>query len=159
MVLRHTFLATYLRAEGEEGDRGWDGWRASLMQWTWTWANSGRPWGTGRPDMLQSMGSQRVGHNWATEQQQHGWADETWERDGRGGKAPWVTGPLHRDLGVSVHGLNPKGLPSLSPEIQDYECILLLKKILSDLSSESEKPCLIINLVCVRLCVSIKTAS
>ena len=43
------------RAEGEEVVRGWDGWMASLMQWTWTWANSGRWWGTGRPDMLQSM--------------------------------------------------------------------------------------------------------
>ena len=28
-----------LRAEGEEGIRGWDGWMTSLMQWTWTWAN------------------------------------------------------------------------------------------------------------------------
>ena len=36
----------------------------------WTWENSGRWWGTGRPGMLQSMGSQRVGHDWATEQQQ-----------------------------------------------------------------------------------------
>ena len=33
-----------LRAEGEEGIRGWDGWMASLMQWTWTWANSRRWW-------------------------------------------------------------------------------------------------------------------
>ena len=59
-----------LRTEGEEGVRGWDGWIASLMQWTWTWANSGRWWGTERPGMLQSMGSQRVGHNWVVEQQQ-----------------------------------------------------------------------------------------
>ena len=49
-----------LRAEGEEGIRGWDGWMASPMQWTWTWANSGRWWGTGRPGMLQSMGSQKL---------------------------------------------------------------------------------------------------
>ena len=27
-----------LKAKGEEGGRGWDGWRASLIQWTWTWA-------------------------------------------------------------------------------------------------------------------------
>ena len=40
------------------------------VQWTWTWANFGRWWGTGRPGKLQSMGSQRVGHHWATEQQQ-----------------------------------------------------------------------------------------
>ena len=45
-----------LRAEGEEGNRGWDGWMASPVQWTWTWANFGRWWGTGRSGMLQSMG-------------------------------------------------------------------------------------------------------
>ena len=44
-----------LREEGEESVRGWDGWMASPMQWTWTWANSGRWWGTGRPGMPQSM--------------------------------------------------------------------------------------------------------
>ena len=49
-----------LRAEGEEGLRGWDGWMASLMQWTWTWANSRKWWGTKRPGMLQSTGWQRV---------------------------------------------------------------------------------------------------
>ena len=49
--------------------RWWDGWMASPTQWTRTWANSGRSWGTGRPGVLQSMGSQRVGHDWATEQQ------------------------------------------------------------------------------------------
>ena len=58
------------RAEGEEGLREWVGWMASLMQWTWTWANFRRWWGTGRLGVLQSMGSQRVGHNWETEQQQ-----------------------------------------------------------------------------------------
>ena len=59
-----------LRAGGEGGDRGWDGWMASPTQWTWVWARSRRWWRTGRPGVLQSMGSQRVGHNWATEQQQ-----------------------------------------------------------------------------------------
>ena len=58
-----------LKAGGEGGDRGWDGWMASRTQWTWVWASSGRWWGTGRLGMLQSMGSQRVGHNWATQQQ------------------------------------------------------------------------------------------
>ena len=57
-----------LRAE-EEDYRGWGGWMASPMWWTWTWANFERCWGTGRPGMLQSMGSQRAGHDWATEQQ------------------------------------------------------------------------------------------
>ena len=37
------------------------------IQWPWTWANSRRWWGTERPDVLWSMGSQRVGHGWATE--------------------------------------------------------------------------------------------
>ena len=54
--------------EGGEGDnRNWDDWMASLTQWTWVWVNSGSWWWTGRPDVLQSMGSQRVGQDWATE--------------------------------------------------------------------------------------------
>ena len=53
---------------GREGDnRGWDGWMSSLTQWTWVWASFGSWWWTGWPGVLQSMGSQRVGHNWATE--------------------------------------------------------------------------------------------
>ena len=52
---------------GEGDDRGWDGWIVSPTQWTWVWVNSGSWWWTERPGMLQSMGSQRVGHNWATE--------------------------------------------------------------------------------------------
>ena len=36
----------------------------------WVWASSGRWWRTGKPGMLQSMGSQRVGPDWVTEQQQ-----------------------------------------------------------------------------------------
>ena len=56
-----------LRAGGEGDDRGWDGWMASLTQWTWVWENSGSLWWTGRPGVLQFMGSQRVRHDWATE--------------------------------------------------------------------------------------------
>ena len=59
-----------LRAEGEEDIRGRDGWMASPWQWSWIWANFRRWWGTGRPGMLQSMGSQRVRHTRATEQQE-----------------------------------------------------------------------------------------
>ena len=56
-----------LRA-GREGDnRGWDGWMASPTQWTWVWVESRSWWWTGRPGMLRFMGSQRVGHDWATE--------------------------------------------------------------------------------------------
>ena len=53
---------------GEEGDdRGWDGWMASPTQWTWIWVNSKSWWWTGRPGVLQFMGSQRVRHDWVTE--------------------------------------------------------------------------------------------
>ena len=60
-----------LKAGGEGDDRGWDGWMASLSQWTWIWANSGRWWRTEKPGMLQPMGSHRVRHNLATGQQQN----------------------------------------------------------------------------------------
>ena len=56
-----------LGARGEGDDRGWDGWMASLTQWTWVWVNFGSWWWTGRPGVLWFMGSQRVGHDWATE--------------------------------------------------------------------------------------------
>ena len=53
---------------GREGDdRGWDGRMASPTWWIWVWVNCGSWWWTGRPSVLQSMGSQRVGHDWATE--------------------------------------------------------------------------------------------
>ena len=54
--------------EGREGDdRWWDSWMASPTQWTWVWVNSGSWWWTGKPGVLQSMGSQRIGYNWVTE--------------------------------------------------------------------------------------------
>ena len=56
-----------LGAGGEGDDRGWDGWMASLTQWTWVSVNSGNWWWTGRPGVLRFMGSQRVGHDWATD--------------------------------------------------------------------------------------------
>ena len=52
---------------GEGDNRGWDGWMASPTQWTWIWVYSRSWWWTGRPGMLQSMVSQRVRHDWATE--------------------------------------------------------------------------------------------
>ena len=56
-----------LRAGGEGDDREWDGWMASLTQWTWVWTSSESWWRTGTPGILQSMESQRVRHDWATE--------------------------------------------------------------------------------------------
>ena len=59
--LEKALMLGNLRAEGEGGNRGWDGWMASLTQWTWVWANPRRWWRARKPGMLQSMGSQRVG--------------------------------------------------------------------------------------------------
>ena len=56
-----------LGAGGKGDDRGWDSWRASPTPWTWVWVNSGSWWWTGRPGLLQFMGSKRVGHDWVTE--------------------------------------------------------------------------------------------
>ena len=56
-----------LKAGGEGDDRGWDGWMVSLTPWTWVWASPGSWWGTGKPGMLQSMGSKRVRCVWTPE--------------------------------------------------------------------------------------------
>ena len=56
-----------LKAGGEGDDRGWHDWMASQTRWTWVWASSRSWWWIGKPGVLQSMGSQRVGHYWATE--------------------------------------------------------------------------------------------
>ena len=53
----------------EQGMTGWDIRMVLPIQWTWVWARSWRWWRTGKPCMLQSLGSQRVGHSWVTEQQ------------------------------------------------------------------------------------------
>ena len=55
-----------LKVGGEGDNRGWDGWMASLTQWAWVWASSGSWWCTGKPGVLQTMGSQKIGHDWAT---------------------------------------------------------------------------------------------
>ena len=65
--LEKTLMLGRIGAGGEGDDRGWDGWMASLTRWTWFWVNSGSWWWTERPGVLRFMGSQRVGHDWATE--------------------------------------------------------------------------------------------
>ena len=64
--LEKTLVLERLKAGGEGDDRGWNGWMASPTQWTWVWVDSGIWWWTGRPGVLWFMGSQRVGHYWAT---------------------------------------------------------------------------------------------
>ena len=55
-----------LKAGGEGDNRGWDCWMAPLAWWTWVSKLRIR-WWTGKLDMLQLMGLQRVRHDWATE--------------------------------------------------------------------------------------------
>ena len=81
LMLKLQYLATYwekptpykrfwcwqrLKAGVEGDDRGQDGRMASLTQWTWVWASSGRWWRTGKPGVLKSIVSERVGHDWVT---------------------------------------------------------------------------------------------
>ena len=66
--LEKTLILGKTEGRRRRGDRGCDGWMASLTRWTWVWASSGRYWRTGKPGVLQSVTSQRVRHNWVTEQ-------------------------------------------------------------------------------------------
>ena len=65
--LEKTLMLGKIESRREGDDRGWDGWMASLTQWTWVWSSSGSWWLTGKPGVLQSMGLQRVRHDWVTE--------------------------------------------------------------------------------------------
>ena len=67
--LEKTLRLGKIEGSRRRGWQGWDGWMASPTQWTRVWASSRRWWRTGKLGMLQSMGSQRVGHDWVTEQQ------------------------------------------------------------------------------------------
>ena len=64
--LEKTLMLGKIEGRRRRGDRGWDGWMTLLTRWTWVWVISGHWWWTGEPGVLQSVGSQRVGH-WATE--------------------------------------------------------------------------------------------
>ena len=69
-LLEKTLMLGKIEGKRRRGWQRWDGWMTSPTQWTWVWTNSGRQWKTGKPGVLQSMGSQRVGHDWVTEKQQ-----------------------------------------------------------------------------------------
>ena len=95
-----------LMAGGEGDDRGWYDWMASPTRWTWVWASSGRWWWTGKPGMLQSMGSQRVGHDWTTELN---WIERL-RKDGLGEEVRWlfsdstgIDGSFHSSLLKMIH--------------------------------------------------------
>ena len=66
--LEKTLILGKIEGRREGDNRGLDGGMASLTRWwRWVWVGSGNWWWTGKPGMLQSMGSQRVRHNWAAE--------------------------------------------------------------------------------------------
>ena len=65
--LKKTLMLGGIGGRRRRADRGWDGWMASLTQWTWVWASSGSWCWIGKSGVQQSMGSQRVGHDWSTE--------------------------------------------------------------------------------------------
>ena len=65
--LEKTWMLGKTEGRRRRDDRRWDGWMASLTQWTWIWVSLGSWWWTGRPGVLQSMGLQRVEHDWAIE--------------------------------------------------------------------------------------------
>ena len=65
--LEKTVVLERFKARWEGGDWGWVAWMASPTRWTWVWVSSRSCWWTGRPGVLQSMGSQRVRYDWATE--------------------------------------------------------------------------------------------
>ena len=65
--LEKTLMLGGIGGRRRRDDRGWDGWMASLTRWTWVSVYSRSWWRTGRPGVLRFMGSQRVGHDWATD--------------------------------------------------------------------------------------------
>ena len=65
--LEKTLMLGKIESGRRREERGWDGWMALPTQWTWVLVCSGSWWWTGKLDVLLSMGSQRVKHEWATE--------------------------------------------------------------------------------------------
>ena len=134
---------------GEEGDnRGWNGWMASLTQWTWVWVSSVNWWWTGKPGVLQSMGLQRVRHDWATELN---WTDgmdgshiALWDgnRSSRETRSvtgqqqiPWYYLNLATPLDVT---LTAKHIYSCGPKMPSARCLLLASVFLTNILTFGE---------------------
>jgi len=109
---------------GEVGDdRGWDGWMASPTQWTWIRVNSRSWWWTGRSGVLQSLGSQKIGHDWATDWTD-GWKKLTYKE--------FLTISLPNSdssFGFLKH-LTPKASVCVCTHIHTQEHVFFLTKIL-----------------------------
>ena len=68
--LEKTLILWKIEGRKRGGEKRWDGWMASLTQWMWVYANSGRQWRTGKPGVLKFTWSQRFRHDLGTKQQQ-----------------------------------------------------------------------------------------
>ena len=75
LKLEKTLMLGKIEGKRRGDSRGWDGWMASPTEWTWVWASSRSWWQMGKPGVLQSTGSQRVGHHWVTELN---WTESGW---------------------------------------------------------------------------------
>ena len=75
-IQKHQFFATQLSYKVQLSHPYMTtGKTIALTWWTWVWVNSRSWWWTGRPGVLWFMGSQRVGHDWATEMN---WTELKW---------------------------------------------------------------------------------
>ena len=75
-LLEKTLMLGKIEGRRRRGQQRMQYWMASPTQWTWVWASSGSWWWTGKPGVLQFMGSQRVRHDWATELKWLTWEDD-----------------------------------------------------------------------------------
>ena len=76
-----TLMLGKIEGGRRRGRQRMSGWMASETQWAWVWVNSGWWLWTGRPGVIQSMGLQRVGHDWVTEL--------NWRKKWGGGNKPF----------------------------------------------------------------------
>ena len=104
-LLKRPWCWERLKVGGEGDNRGWDVWMASPSQWTWVWVCSRSWWWTGKPGVLQSMGSQSVGHEWATELN---WTEPNWRQVSNVSPLPCLLNLLlaYLDWSVSVFSLS-----------------------------------------------------
>ena len=76
--LEKTLMLGKIKGRRIKGQQRMRGWMASLTQWTWVWASFGRWWRKGKSSVLLFIGLQRMGHDWATEQQKRSFYNIWW---------------------------------------------------------------------------------
>ena len=111
---------------GAEGDaRGWDVWMASPTRWTWVWVNSGSWWWTGKPGVLQSVGSQSWTRLSDWTELNLGWScDRLWLIKCRRNKVMWVLSlGLARSYSFSSHFLVSPWEEAWSSSLKDQRSL------------------------------------